>query len=413
MFKPVALFIGLRYTRTRKRSLLLSFISIISMLGITLGVLAMILVLSVINGSTSVMRAETLKSVPHVTVSTPGGLRDWQALATLAEAHPAVIAAAPFIEGEAWLQHQGTDHFIRLRGIYPQREQRVVQSSGGQFDSLLQAMAEQDNAMIMGLRLAGNLGIYGTQTVGVTPLRSLLARALSDRRSFNVVGAADFGFYGNGDIALVSLPQAGELFDTGGGYGVQLRLAVTDVFAAKAIAESALSNYQEQPLTIVPWMENQRALFDALRMEKYLTGFMLLMIVIIGAVNIISTLVMVVADKGADIAILRTMGASRGTIMGVFIVQGCLAGLLGTLLGAALGVGLATQLDTLSRAFENFINNVLAPERLYAISYLQAELQMNDVLVICLAALAISFLATLYPAYRAARVQPAEVLRYE
>ena len=412
MFKPVALFIGLRYTRTRKRSLLLSFISVISMLGITLGVLAMILVLSVINGSTSVMRTETLKSVPHVTLTVPGGLSDWQAVAALAQAHPQVMAAAPFIEGEAWLQHQGTDNFIRLRGVVPALEQRVVQDESRQFAELLNVMEGQGNGMIMGLRLAGNLGIFGNQSVGITPLRSLLGRSLSDRRGFSVVGAADFGFYGNGDIALVSLEQAAALFNDSGP-GIQLRLTVTDVFAAREIASQALASYSGPALQIIPWMDTQRSLFDALRMEKYLTGFMLLMIVIIGAVNIISTLVMVVADKGSDIAILRTMGASRLTIMAVFIVQGCIAGLLGTLLGAGLGVLLALNLDTMSRAFENLINNVLAPDRLYAISYLRAELQMSDVVIICLCALAISFLATLYPAWRAARVQPAEILRYE
>jgi lipoprotein-releasing system permease protein len=187
------------------------------------------------------------------------------------------------------------------------------------------------------------------------------------------------------------------------------------VFKAAQIARQAFESIgaDTECLRITPWSESQSTLFDALRMEKMLTGFMLLMIVIIGAVNIVSTLVMVVADKGADIAILRTMGASKNTIMGIFIVQGTLAGLLGVMLGTLLGVVAAANLNGISAAFENLVNQVLQPERVYMISFLQSELIWGDVIVISLAALAISFLATLYPAYRAAKVQPAEVLRYE
>jgi len=212
-------------------------------------------------------------------------------------------------------------------------------------------------------------------------------------------------------VALISLDQARELFPE---QPLQLRLRVTDVFAADRIARRALSGVVDRDsLTIVPWNESQRTLFDALRMEKMLTGFMLLMIVLIGAVNIVSTLVMVVADKSADIAILRTMGAGKSAIMGIFIVQGSLAGLLGVVLGTVFGVLITVNLTAISSAFENFINQLLAPERLFMISYLRAELIWADVAVIAAAALVISFLATLYPAYRAARVQPAAVLRYE
>jgi len=193
-----------------------------------------------------------------------------------------------------------------------------------------------------------------------------------------------------------------------------LRVKVEDVFDAAAIVERASLNLGlEDQVRVIPWNESQRNLFDALRMEKMLTGFMLLMIVLIGAVNIVSTLVMVVADKGADIAILRTMGASKAAIMGIFIVQGSLAGLLGVIIGTVVGVLAALNLTGIAAGFENLINTILAPERLYMISYLRAELIWSDVLIIASAALLISFLATLYPAYRAARVQPAELLRYE
>ena len=412
MFKPVSLFVGLRFTRTRKRNLFVSFVSIISMLGITLGVLAMIVVLSVINGSTTIMRNETFKSIPHVVVSSDEGLGDWRQLAQQVSTQPGVIAAAPYLEGEALIRYQGRDQFIRLRGIDAETELAVIESGSTQFQNLLANLSEAENGMIMGSRLARDLGIFSNQTVNVTPLRSLLGRSLDDAKSFSVMGAADFGFYGNDNVALISLDKALELFV---GQSPQLRLRVADVFEAAEIAEEALRRIDTggRALQVSPWTESQRNLFDALRMEKILTGFMLLMIVIIGAVNIVSTLVMVVADKGADIAILRTMGASKGTIMGIFIVQGTVAGLLGVLLGTALGVIITLNLSEISMAFESLINGMFAPERVYMISFLQSELIWGDVLVISLAALLISFLATLYPAYRAARVQPAEVLRYE
>lgn len=410
MFRPVALFIGLRYTRTRKRSLLLSFVSLMSMLGITLGVMVMILVLSVINGSTTVMRNETLKSVPHVTLTAPGGLDDWQALVALAETHPRVLAAAPLIAGEAWLRYQGQDRFVRVRGVDPQREQQLLDPGPA---SVIQGLEGQTNGLIMGLRLAGALGLYADQSLTLTPLRSLLSRALDDQQGFVVAGSADFGFYGNGDLVLMDLQAAQSLFAAMPGAGVQVRLRVDDVFAAAEIAADIAARMPQQPLQIEPWMEAQRSLFDALRMEKVLTGFMLLMIVLIGAVNIVSTLVMVVADKGADIAILRTMGAGKGTVMAVFMVQGCVAGLFGTAAGALLGVGLTRYLQPVSEAFENLLNRWVAPDSVYVISYLRADLLWSDVSTICLAALGISVLATLYPAWRAAKVQPAEVLRYE
>ncbi|MEZ5491882.1 MAG: FtsX-like permease family protein [Gammaproteobacteria bacterium] len=411
MFKPVPLFVGLRYTRTRKRNMLVSFVSVISMLGITLGVLAMIVVLSVINGSTAVMRTETLKSVPHVIVGFDESATDWQSLAAGITADPDVVAAAPFLAGEAWIRHQGRDRFVSLRGVDPRAELAVMDNPGSQLSDLMVALEGAGNGLVLGTRLARELGIFTSQTLSVTPLRSLLGRSLDEAKGFEVLGAADFGFYGNDSVALIRLDQARELFSN---QPVQLRLRVTDVFDAALIAERAASDALEaENLRIVPWNESQSSLFDALRMEKMLTGFMLLMIVLIGAVNIVSTLVMVVADKSSDIAILRTMGAGKWSIMGIFIVQGSLAGLLGVGLGTLLGVLITLNLASISAAFENLINSVLAPERLYMISYLRTELIWSDVAVIACAALVISFLATLYPAYRAARVQPAEVLRYE
>lgn len=417
MFKPLSLFVGLRYTFTRKRNFLLSFVSLISMLGISLGVLILIVALAVINGSIATLRAEALKSVPHVTVSGPAVQQDWAGHRQQALNNPDVLAAAPFLEGEAMLRYQGMTSFIRLRGIDPALEADVVSNSGPRYSELLAILADTPNGIILGTQLAGSLGIYSTSEVSITALGSLLSRSLSDAKGFSVIGFADFGFYGNNQVALVNLAEAGALFDgpavdgTSTLSSVQLRLRVADEFAAAAIAESVFG--ESENLRIQPWNETQASLFNALNMEKILTGFMLLMIVIIGAVNIVSTLVMVVSDKGADIAILRTMGASRRTIMRVFIVQGLVAGFIGTVIGAVLGVLLARSITDISLFIERTINSLFEGANVYLISHLQTRVNATEVLFVCVAALAISFVATLYPAYRASKIQPAEVLRYE
>ncbi|MSR12294.1 MAG: FtsX-like permease family protein [Gammaproteobacteria bacterium] len=411
MFKPLSLFVGLRYSLTRKRNLILSFVSLISMLGICLGVLILIVALAVINGSISTLRVEALKSVPHVTVSGALVTEDWAAQRLRALRNDAVLAAAPYVEGEALLRYQGVDGFIRLRGVDAALEADVVSNANPRYRELLELLATTDNGIILGTQLAGSLGIYTSGEVSVTALRSLLSRSLSAARGFTVVGFADFGFYGNDLIALVNLEQAQELFVGDNGAMLQLRLKVVDEFAAAEIAAAAFDN--DRTLSIQPWNVAQANLFNALNMEKILTGFMLMMIVVIGAVNIVSTLVMAVSDKSADIAILRTMGASKQMIMQIFIVQGLVAGVIGTIVGATLGVLLAYTVTDLSLLLETLINSIFTDANIYFISHLRTSVDPGEVMLVCAVALVISFIATLYPAYRASKIQPAEVLRYE
>ncbi len=411
MFKPLSLFIGLRYSLTRKRNLILSFVSLISMLGICLGVLILIVALAVINGSISTLRVEALKSVPHVTVYGALVTEDWAAQRLRALRNDAVLAAAPYVEGEALLRYQGVDGFIQLRGVDAALEADVVSNANARYRELLELLATTDNGIILGTQLAGSLGIYTSGEVSVNALRSLLSRSLSAARGFTVVGFADFGFYGNDLIALVNLEQAQELFVGDNGAMLQLRLKVVDEFAAAEIAAAAFDN--DRTLSIQPWNVAQANLFNALNMEKILTGFMLMMIVVIGAVNIVSTLVMAVSDKSADIAILRTMGASKQMIMQIFIVQGLLAGVIGTIVGATLGVLLAYTVTDLSLLLETLINSIFTDANIYFISHLRTRVDPGEVMVVCAVALVISFIATLYPAYRASKIQPAEVLRYE
>ncbi len=411
MFKPFSLFVGMRYSLTRKRNFFLSFVSLISMLGVSLGVMILIVALSVINGSITTLREEALKSVPHVTIGGEPLLGDWQQLLDIARRSEKVLAAVPFLEGEAALRYQGRNSFIRLRGVDPAMEAEVVNNGGRLYSELLALLEQTDNGIILGTQLAGALGIYSNAEVSINALGSLLARSLSDAQGFQVLGFADFGVYGNNNVTLVNLNRAQVLFEKDSGVSTQLRLKVEDVFQAESIATDLFGAMDG--VEIQPWNEAQANLFNALNMEKILTSFMLLMIVVIGAVNIISTLVMVVSDKAADIAILRTMGASRGMILKIFVVQGLIAGILGTLVGAVFGVLLANNITQLSLQVERFIDSLFTDANIYLISHLQTRVDANEVLMVCLAALLISFLATLYPAYRASKIQPAEVLRYE
>ncbi|NQV69913.1 MAG: FtsX-like permease family protein [Pseudohongiella sp.] len=411
MTRPFSVFIGLRYTLTQKRNFLLSFVSLISMLGVSLGVMILIVALSVMNGSISRLRSEALKSVPHVTISGASIADNWRRQAAVAMSSEQILAAAPFLQGEANILYQGQNQFISLRGVDASLEGGVVDNPGRRYEELLGVLAETDNGIILGTQLASSLGIFSSGEVSVTALSSLLGRNLSDTQGFRVIGFADFGFYGNSDIALINLAQAEILFQQDAGANLQLRLRVADVFSAEAAARSALAQFSD--IAIQPWNETQASLFNALKMEKIITSFMLLMIVLIGAVNIVSTLVMAVADKGADIAILRTMGASKSTIMKIFIVQGLVAGVFGTIVGAVLGVVLALSISDISLILERLINAVFTDANVYLISHLQTQINFAEIAWVCLAALFISFLATLYPAYRASKIQPAEVLRYE
>lgn len=412
MFRPLALYVGLRFVRARQKNQLMSFVTVISMLGIALGVLALIAVLSVINASTSTMREETLKAVPHAGLVLPAPDADWQATVAQLQQQPGILAAAPYVNAEAWLRFEGRGEFVSVRGVDTAHEPAVLQREDPHLLALLAQLEANADGIILGTRLASRLGIYPGAALSATPLSVLLTGSTQGARSFTLLGVADFGFYDNERTALIGLPQASQLFSAEQ-TPLQIRLRVDDVFNARQIADQAVAALPSADYQVSSWNETRRSLFDALRMEKVLTGFMLLMIVIIGAVNIVATLVMAVADKSADIAILRTMGASRFTVMAVFVIQGFAAGVLGTVLGAIGGIALSLSIGDITRAFESALNRLLAPGDVYMIAHLTAQLQWSDVIVVCSSALLISLLATLYPAWRASRIQPADVLRYE
>ena len=381
------------------------------MLGISVGVMALIVALSVINGSISVMRDEALKSVPHAIISGENLSSLWvEEIAGIKE-QEGILAAAPFVEGEAMIRYQGGTRFIRLRGVEPELEFEVINNAGEGYRELLEELGRTENGIVLGAQLAGSLRIYDSQELTVLSLGKLLKRNLSEAQGFEVVGFADFGIYGNSNIALINLDSAKQLFREDPGVDFQIRVKVDDVFQAKSIVENSIN--QPRGLTVTAWSEVQANLFNALNMEKILTGFMLLMIVAIGAFNIVSTLVMVVSDKSKDIAILRTMGASRLTIIKIFIVQGMISGVVGTVIGVFGGVIVAANISDISFFLENLFNGFFPNQNIYFISHLQTELIIEEIFFVCFVALFISFIVTLYPAYKASEINPAEALRYE
>ena len=411
MRRPLSLLIGLRFSLAKKHNFILSFVSLASMLGISFGVLVLIVATSVINGSINVMRTEALKSVPHAVLLVDFSLDTLdQHIGQVLEL-TGVDAVSPFIEGEAIVRSQGNFEFIKIRGDDPQIEYNVLDTSNQRYFDVLRELENTDQGIILGTRLASALGVFSSKPIEAMPLDSLLERSSMDVKNYEVVGFADFGIYGNSNLALINLSDARKFFDKDSSAKLQLRLNVEDIFRAKSIAENAQEIFPS--VEIVSWDEAQSSLFTALNLEKILTSIMLIMIIIIGAVNIISTLVMIVSDKSSDIAILRTIGATRFTIMRIFIVQGMISGVLGTFFGVIVGIILAANAPSISQFIESMINQVMTGDGVYFISHLRTEVKYYEVLVISAIAIFISFFATLYPAYRASKIYPAEVLRYE
>lgn len=413
MRKMLSIFIGVRFSRARKRSGLLSFVSTISMLGVLLGVMILIVALSVMNGSISFLRNEALKSVPHLTVTNETMATEWQRLATSFAENPSVSAVAPYAEIEGVLTINGLTEFIQVRGIEPALEQAIAGQAGKRAAEALQALEESRNGVLLDTRLASRLGIRPGDELSIAALDRLLRRSKSAPQGFSVLGYADFGAYGGGNIVLMKREEALAL-DVNA--RTLLRLSLDDAFSADNVKQELLASSMmlELPSTeIETWREAQSSLFGALAMEKFLTGLMLLTIVAVGAVNIVSTLVMAVAEKGPDIAILRTMGASRGVIMRLFIVQGGVSGLIGTGLGAVLGVFIAINLADISLTLERAVGWATGNSNIVFVSHLQTQVIWSEVALVCSAGLLISLIATLYPAYRASKIEPAEVLRYE
>ncbi len=414
MFRPLPFFIGLRYTRAKRRNHFISFISLISMLGLTLGVMVMILVLSVMNGFDRELRTRILGMVPHATISSEKPMDDWQTLATRLEEHPQVVAAAPFIQLQGMLTHNGSVAPVLVSGVIPEAEKHVSIIEQHMTQGALSDLQDGEFGIIIGELIAKRFGVQvGDKLTFVLPEASVTPAGVFPRlKRFTVAGVFKVGAELDSSLAMIHAGDAARLSRWQPGQMQGLRVKLDDLFQAPKVAwDLALTlpgNYYAQD-----WTRTHGNLFAAIRMEKTMIGLLLLLIVAVAAFNIISTLVMVVTDKKADIAILRTLGASPGTIMGIFMVQGSVIGVIGTLAGGVLGVLAAWNVSAMVAGLESLFGIQFLSSDVYFISYLPSQLIWSDVVLICLTALGMSFAATLYPAWRASRTEPAEALRYD
>jgi lipoprotein-releasing system permease protein len=409
------LFIGLRYTRAKRRNHFISFISAVSMLGIALGVAALITVLSVMNGFQKEVRARILSVVSHVQITGPGGqLAQWQRVADAAQRNPGVVAAAPYVNGQAMLVNEATARGALVRGVDPALEGGVAEVASKVVAGRLDALQPGEFGIVLGADLARALRLYPGDRVTVIAPQGLVTPAgvVPRLRSFRVVGLFEVGHYEyDSGLALMHIADAQRLFQLGDEVsGVRLKLA--DLFESRRVARELYRDVGGD-LLISDWTRSHANFFRAVEIEKTMMFIILMLIVAVAAFNVVSTLVMAVTDKQADIAILRTLGASPGSIMQVFMVQGVLIGVLGTLIGVAGGVALALNIDVVVPFLERLLRlKFLSPE-VYFINELPSDLRGADVIAITSVALVLSLVATIYPSWRASRVRPAEALRYE
>ncbi|WP_158892886.1 MULTISPECIES: lipoprotein-releasing ABC transporter permease subunit [unclassified Pseudomonas] len=413
MFRPLSLFIGLRYTRAKRRKSFISFFSLVSMFGLALGVLAMILVLSVMNGFQEEMRGRILGMVPHAFISGAQPLDDWRPLAAKAEQQPHVLAAVPYTQLQGMLSVRGRMQPLLVDGIDPAQEKRVSIVGERMTQGSLDALKPGEFGIVLGEIAARRFQLeLGSQVTVIIPEVGATGSITPRLRRFTVVGTFKVGAELDASLALINVADAAPLKGWQPGQVESVRLALDDLFQAprisRDVAKALGDGYQARDWTI-----SQGSLFQAMQMEKTMIGLLLLLIVAVAAFNIIATLIMVVADKKADIAILRTLGATPGQIMAVFMVQGTVIGLVGTLIGGVLGVIAALNVSSWIAALERLVGHKLFGGDMYFISNLPSRLELEDVVLIAVAALSMSFLATLYPAWRASRTSPAEALRYD
>ncbi len=408
------LLIGLRYTRAKRRNHFISFISLTSMLGMMLGVAVLILVLSVMNGFDRELRERILGMVPHLAIKNYQDFTDWPSVADKIQQYPEVIGIAPFVNGQGMLIHQGYNRGALVAGILPEYENQVsIVGQHLQDDITLEALQPGEYGILLGDLLARFLRVNtGDKVTLLLPEASITPAGVFPRlKRFTVLGTFKVGAELDGNLAYVHMNDMQTLMRMDGNIE-GLRLQLNDLFQANRLTRE-LVNELGYPYRGQDWTQTQGNLFQAIQMEKRMIGLLLMIIVAVAAFNIVSTLVMVVTDKQADIAILRTIGASPATIMGIFMVQGLTIGVIGTLVGVALGVVLALNVSDLVLWLEGLLGIQFLDANVYFISYLPSELRWEDVRFITVSALLLSLLSTLYPAWRASKIQPAEALRYD
>lgn len=411
MFKPISLYIGLRYTRARRSNHFISFIALVSMIGLTLGVAVLITVLSVMNGFDRELKDRVLGMVPQATVSSTQILTDWPELAKKIEQHPHVTGAAPFTQLQGMLTAQGQVSGIMVTGIEPKYEKKVSIIQDHMVEGSIDNLKKGEFGIVLGKQMtdALGLGLNDNVTLVLPEATPSPAGVVPRFKRFKIVGIFSIGAEVDSMMGYIALNDASTLLRLpDGAQGVRMKL--DDIFQAPIVSNEIV---RELPSNFYAsdWTFTHGNLFSAIQMEKAMVSLLLFLIVLVAAFNIVSSLVMVVTDKKADIAILRTLGASPATITKIFMVQGTVIGVIGTVAGAILGIILATSISSVV----GWISSVFGLNLFdaYFINYLPSYLRWQDVVVIVSLSLILSFLATIYPAFRAAKIQPAEALRYE
>lgn len=414
---PYELALGWRYTRAgraTRRNGFISFISGVSMLGIALGVAALIIVLSVMNGFQKEVRDRMLSVVSHIEIFSPQSTALPDVARTLAEArqNPNVIGAAPFVGAQALLARGEDMKGTLVRGIDPALEGAVTDLAATN-EETLKLLVPGEFRVVLGGELARALGVRAGDAVTlIAPAGQVTPAGVVPRlKQMTVAGTFDSGHY-EYDSALVLLhhEDAQRIFRLEGPTGIRLKLK--DLHQAREVTMQLAGSLSDQ-LLIRDWTQQNRTWFAAVQLEKRMMFIILTLIVAVAAFNLVSTLVMTVTDKRADIAILRTLGASPKSIMGIFVVQGAMVGVIGTLSGLLLGLAIASNIDVIVPAIERALNASFLPQDIYLISKMPSEPQSSDIVPITVISLVLAFVATLYPSWRASRVNPAEALRYE
>ncbi len=412
MLKNIPLYIGLRYTRAKRRNQFISFISAFSLIGMALGVMALIVVLSVMNGFDREMKERILSIIPHGFVDQLPAVNDWQSLSEKIERHPKVIASAPYISSSAMVTYAGGVEVIELQGILPEAEAKVSVVDQRMIVGDVAQLQPGDYGIVMGRLLASRLMLAPGDKIRITSpeINITPMGAFTRSRSFTLVGVFEVGAQVDSTLALIHLHDAQKFLRRTGAQGLHVK--TEDMFAAAQVMRE-LRDQLGDGYRVKDWSQTQGSLFQAVKMEKIVVGSLLMIIIAVAAFNIVSSLVLMVADKRSDIAVLRTMGVSARQIMAIFIVQGSAIGFFGTFIGMVIGCIVALTLTSIMSGIEALLGlQVLDPD-VYFISQLPSVLLWQDVVFIGFVALLLSFIATLYPAYRAARIEPAEALRYE
>lgn len=411
------IFIGLRYTRAKRRNQFISFVSGFSLLGMMLGTIALIVVMSVMNGFDGEIKQRLLQVVPHSELYSDAGVSDWQTLKQAVEGYKQVTAVAPYVNGDAMISYKSGIHGVQLRGLRAEDIPKISALHEHMIAGEIERLQQGNYEILIGRLLARYLGInIGDKVTVMLPQLTVTPAGIFPRtKRFTVVGVFEVGGQIDQRLAIIDLYDAQKLFRLGDKVD-GLQLQTSDRYRSLAIASELLNQLppeDQSQLSIRDWSQTQGSLFAAVKMEKTVVTTLLMIIIAVAAFNIISSLVLMVADKRSDIAVLRTLGLTRLNVLSVFVVQGTTIGAIGVLSGALLGSLIAVNVGEVVSFLESILGLRVFDPQVYFISHMPSELRVDDVVLVVVVGLLLSLLSTLYPAYRASTIEPAEALRYE